>query len=311
MKKTLIALVFASLTATAQPLLTPPAPAPAASLRDALKSMPLPPAMTAILPDSIRLAEQAAQTGLDYRAGDEQTLYYTEQGNKSAQPAKGGYTRKILGKTADGRVVVQDYRQEREQPLTAPYALQKDADPADFHARSADSKIVHYRADGSIASIIDVKGGKPASRLNFYEGGKLVAQSPRMSGIREEDPYDGLGRFANEMRAYYPDGRLMAVTLNRSGQYLCLMYRPDGTPLAAFGSENSRNQKENIYTIIWNHDGKRTSELDVDPADREQAENISKRLRHISTLMEDKAESSDAASGDNSDGEAPRLFKRH
>ena len=178
MKKNLIALILASIAASAQPLLHPPA---VASYREAMQAMPLPPTLTATLPDDVRSAATAAQTGLEYRATTEQTLYYTAQGEHSAQPVADGYSRKILGQTADGRTVVQDYQQGRAQALTAPYALQANTDPARFRTPGADSKIVHYRADGSVASIVDIKGGRMMSRINYYEDGKLVAQPGRQT----------------------------------------------------------------------------------------------------------------------------------
>lgn len=306
MKKNLIALILASIAASAQPLLHPPA---VASYREAMQAMPLPPTLTATLPDDVRSAATAAQTGLEYRTATEQTLYYTAQGEHSAQPVADGYSRKILGQTADGRTVVQDYQQGRAQALTAPYALQANTDPTRFRTPGVDSKIVHYRADGSVASIVDIKGGRMMSRINYYEDGKLVAQSPRPRSVSEaQDPYAALGYLADAMRAYYPDGRLMAVALNRGGRYFCLMYRPDGTPLAAMASENNQKNKD-IYTLFWNRDGQRTTETDTAPEERQQVEAVATRLKHIGALM--AGENTDGDNNRDASDSQPRLFRQH
>ena len=63
--------------------------------------------ITATLPENILDAKQAATIALDYTPGDEQTWYFDHDGNPTETASPGGYYRKALGQTADGRRVVQ------------------------------------------------------------------------------------------------------------------------------------------------------------------------------------------------------------
>ena len=73
----------------------------------------------------------------------------------------GGYYRKTLGKTADGRLVVQDYYHDGGKPQTAPVILKKGANPHSFANDINDSKTVWYRKDGSIEAVQEFKDGTP------------------------------------------------------------------------------------------------------------------------------------------------------
>ena len=116
----------------------------------AVNALAAPARITATLPENILDAKQAATIALDYTPGDEQTWYFDHDGNPTETASPGGYYRKALGQTADGRRVVQDYHQDNNTPQTAPFILKNDSDPHDFNSDNADSKTVWYRKDGSI-----------------------------------------------------------------------------------------------------------------------------------------------------------------
>ena len=102
----------------------------------------LPPRLTATLPDGILRAEQAGIINLDYTPGDEKTYYFDAGGAPVNKATAGGYYRVVLGKTADGRDVIQDYYQDNGKPQTAPIILKKDAKLQDFDSGMSDSRIV-------------------------------------------------------------------------------------------------------------------------------------------------------------------------
>ena len=73
----------------------------------AVNALAAPARITATLPENILDAKQAATIALDYTPGDEQTWYFDHDGNPTETASPGGYYRKALGQTADGRRVGQ------------------------------------------------------------------------------------------------------------------------------------------------------------------------------------------------------------
>ena len=173
-------------------------------------------------------------------------ITYTPYPSAKNIPANNGH-RKILGETADGRLVIQDYYQNSDRPRTAPYILNRYGDPQDPTAINADSKLVWYRQDGSVYAIQHYHDGQPAGYLSYYRNGRLVAQKPRPGS--DHDFYGIGGKATAGTRYYYDDGHFLALEYQygRIGScytaLLCLegesLYAPDGTPLLAWSSEQS------------------------------------------------------------------------
>ena len=173
-------------------------------------------------------------------------ITYTPYPSAKNIPANNGH-RKILGETADGRLVIQDYYQNSDRPRTAPYILNRYGDPQTTIVTNADSKLVWYRQDGSVYAIQHYHDGQPAGYLSYYRNGRLVAQKPRPGS--DHDFYGIGGKSTAGTRYYYDDGHFLALEYQygRIGRcytaLLCLegesLYAPDGTPLLAWSSEQS------------------------------------------------------------------------
>ena len=118
----------------------------------AINQLAAPAHMTATWPEDILDATRAAKTDIAYTPGDEQTWYFNAGGSPVDQATAGGYYRKALGKTADGRLVVQDYYQDSGKPQTAPFILKKDSDPHDFDSDNSDSMISQRMLQGYTAA---------------------------------------------------------------------------------------------------------------------------------------------------------------
>ena len=172
-------------------------------------------------------------------------ITYTPYPSAKNIPANNGH-RKILGETADGRLVIQDYYQNSDRPRTAPYILNRYGDPQ-ILTINADSKLVWYNQDGSVYAIQHYHDGQPAGYLSYYRNGRLVAQKPRPGS--DHDFYGIGGKATAGTRYYYDDGHFLALEYQygRIGScytaLLCLegesLYAPDGTPLLAWSSEQS------------------------------------------------------------------------
>ena len=223
-------------------------------------TMSAPPALPP-QPASTYDATTAAKTDIAYTPGDEQTWYFNAGGNPVDQASAGGYYRKALGKTADGRLVAQDYYQDSHSPQTAPFILVKDADPHDFDTTTADSKVVWYRKDGSISSVQTFAGGKAQSRMNIYQDGRLVAQMPRPQDRDEStDPYRSAGEADKGIRYYYENGQLLALdyghrVLNcyNGCKSWNILYDENGQPLAAYHGERTNDIVLSKYWNTLNH----------------------------------------------------------
>ena len=183
-------------------------------------------------------------------------ITYTPYPSAKNIPANNGH-RKILGETADGRLVIQDYYQNSDHPRTAPYILNRYGDPRATIIINADSKLVWYNQDGSVHAIQHYHDGQPAGYLSYYRNGRLVAQKPRPGS--DHDFYGIGGKATAGTRYYYDDGHFLALEYQygRIGScytaLLCLegesLYAPDGTPLLAWRSEQSGD----IYSSqSWN-----------------------------------------------------------
>lgn len=207
-------------------------------------SMDAPPALLP-QPASTYDAATAAKTDITY------TPYHPAKDI----PANNGH-RKILGETADGRLVIQDYYQNSDRPRTAPYILNRYGDPQATLVINADSKLVWYNQDGSVYAIQHYHDGQPAGYLSYYRKGRLVAQKPRPGS----DNFYGIGGYATAgTRYYYDDGHILALEYQHGRIGSCFaafhceegesLYAPDGTLLLAWQSDQSGDI---ISSHSWN-----------------------------------------------------------
>lgn len=237
------------------------------------KTLPAPAPQAALLPESVLDAKQATNLTLDYSAEtDGETWHFDPHGNPTKTASTGGYYRKALGKTADGRRVVQDYYQDSNTPQTAPFILKKDADPHNFENDTADSSVIWYRKDGSTYAVQAFKNGEPQSRMNIYQDGRLVAQMPRPQGLDEStDPYRSAGDLADGLRLYHSSGHLLYLSQHYANQNDETLYDSDGNPLAAYRSR--QGEPPALWSVLDEQPDKQTAIKEALQR-REQIENM-------------------------------------
>ena len=208
-------------------------------------NMDAPPALLP-QPASTYNAATAAKTDITY------TPWHTAKNIR----ANNG-VRKILGETADGRRVIQDYYPNGDRPRTAPYILNRYGDPRATIIINADSKLVWYNQDGSVYAIQHYHDGQPAGYLSYYRNGRLIAQKPRPGS--DNDYYAIGGNATAGTRYYYDDGHILALEYQHGRIGSCYtafyceagesLYAPDGTPLLAWQSDQSGDI---ISSHSWN-----------------------------------------------------------
>ena len=255
MKKTLIALALALGTVAVQAENTTTLHGSMPSAFEVRKAE-LPQRLDVKLPDSIRLAEQAAKLApLDYTAAEGKTYYFDAKGNKAEKPVQDGYYRKILGKTADGRTVVQDFYQDSDKPQIAPSILRQGAAEDDFSGDLSDSTLVHYNRDGSVSAIVPLQDGKATGHPALYHNGVLTIQAPLPEGGSDtNDPFTALAAYATTHgRMFYPDGTLMAMIPSGDSKDAATsaLWRADGSLLMS-----QRKQGDKDDATFWSTDGK-------------------------------------------------------
>ena len=194
------------------------------------------------LPEAILDANRAAAQGgnITYIAGEVQTFYYDAHYQKVAQPAPGGYFRKVVGKTADGRTVAQDFYQDSGKPQTRMFILRADAAADDFRTEMADSPVATYGRDGAISLVhYPVRADNTTHRTADYVEGRLLMQDALPPGTHDpDDPLRELQGLAGYYRYYYPDGRLFSLkTDETNGDGIRAAYRADGSLLMARGTK--------------------------------------------------------------------------
>lgn len=230
---------------------------------------PLPEQIPALVPvaESLLHAGKNLPPTPEYQAdADAKTLYFGSDGLAVETAAPGGYYRKVLGKTADGRLAVQDFYQDNDQAQTEISLLVKDADPSDFSFDPVDSKTVWYRPDGSIKFIADMQAGKLLGYYNHYLDNLLIAQYDL--GTADETTLaelPGWGRIDNAF--FYPDGRYMTAYVQNGQQTYAIYFRTDGSPILAlnFNYYDPAAPHEGTYRA-WKADG---SPAPLDEAQKE------------------------------------------
>ena len=238
----LLLALAATLPATAEPNSDPASnPHIRYNLRTLSSAAPEPDSMDAppaLLPQPASTYDAATAAKTD--------ITYTPYPSAKNIPANNGH-RKILGETADGRLVIQDYYKNSDRPRTAPYILNRYGDPQATLIINADSKLVWHNQDGSVYAIQHYHDGQPAGYLSYYHNGRLVAQKPRSGS---DDGFYGIGGYATAgTRYYYDDGHILALEYQHGRIGSCYstlyceegesLYAPDGTPLLAWKSTQS------------------------------------------------------------------------
>lgn len=122
-------------------------------------------------------AQDVAPNQVEYTAASAlTTFYYTEKGEPSSHKVDNGYYRQILGKTADGRTVAQDFYQKNQQAQTSPFIIRAQSHEQTFDKSILDSRVIWYDTQGEMTSVGEFRDGVQQGWLNIYEFNQLIMQ---------------------------------------------------------------------------------------------------------------------------------------
>ncbi len=104
------------------------------------------------------------------------TRFYDANGRIMEKETKGGFYRKVLGKTPHNRLVLQDFYQDTEKPYTLPFVAVSEPQLKIFHGAGVrDSRTVWLKPDGTLLRVSDFKNGKAVGETWFFERNKAFA----------------------------------------------------------------------------------------------------------------------------------------
>ena len=162
---------------------------------------------------------QSYTSPIAFTPAKEKTLYYFNSDSQIASaPSNEGYYRELLGKTADGKRVVQDFYQSSQTPQTAPFVLKNDADIESFDSDGSDGQIVWFSRGGDVAQIGDFKQGASDNIIVNVRRGKAVLAMEKTS--------QGLTNYILD------DNAQIASVVNKQGDTIrAIVFYPNGSAM--------------------------------------------------------------------------------
>ncbi|MBS9777159.1 MAG: hypothetical protein KGV50_00210 [Gammaproteobacteria bacterium] len=136
------------------------------------------------LADVAKQTADTFQTKIVYTPSkNEETYYFDKDENVVKKPVVDGFYRKILGTTAEGQIVGQDFYQDGKSPQTAPFLFIKGASLTDFDTSQNEGEMVWFKKDGAIDKIAILKSGKISSSVVFCDNEYICLQTTDQSVV--------------------------------------------------------------------------------------------------------------------------------
>lgn len=136
---------------------------------------------------------------LEPRTQQQKTLvvYFDADGQLSTQATHNGYARYLIGESAEGLVLIQDFYAINDKPRTNVYALHDRAGLTQWHNETEiTGNISHYAADGTpFQSSEWIMGVFIGKRQTFYPDGKVFLEEIRnIDGTQRQTYFDLHGK---------------------------------------------------------------------------------------------------------------------
>ena len=215
--------------------------------------------------------EQAAAAVRQREAQENIIAYYDADGDAADRPMKGGYYRVLLGRTAEGRAVVQDFYQDSRTKQINPVVISKDSELKNFSSDVIEGLVVWYTPEGRLTNFAEIHDGKSQRAGMYAENGQLV-----LSIAGEPDVKDA----PFEMKGYYENGKPMFELIDNhtdNGLVRTYYYANGNKLMQSVGKEDAAK------TEFWKEDGSSAKAEEVQPQIRENLQRVnylmSKHLR--------------------------------
>ena len=215
--------------------------------------------------------EQAAAAVRQREAKENIIAYYDADGDVAERPMKGGYYRVLLGRTAEGRAVVQDFYQDSRTKQINPVVIGKDSELKNFSSDVIEGLVVWYTPEGRLTNFSEMHNGKRLRAAMYGENGQLA-----VSIVGEPDVKDT----PFELRGFYENGKPMFDIIHNhtdNGIVRTYYYANGNKLMQSVGKEDA------VKTEYWKEDGSSATAEEVQTQIREAFQRmnylISKHLR--------------------------------
>lgn len=180
------------------------------------------------LPESIPNA-QSYQINFDYQPQDGLgAFYFDQQGKLSDKTVADGFYRKVLGKTAEGKFVVQDFYQDTQSPLNSVYILKEFNDVKTLKNTSYEGQVAAFDKQGKLLAVSKYLDGTANTvfLIDGYEWRTVGSDDNKVviisydhnrkvqSAISRQKMGDGTS--SNRFITFYGNGSAMAELLANS-----------------------------------------------------------------------------------------------
>lgn len=180
---------------------------------------------------------------LEFTPAEKEERYYfhgiDQDHSNSEQAQGGGYYRQILGKTASGDIVAQDFYQDINAPQTAPFLLMPNKEK-DFSTESSNGRTVWFNPEGQVEMIADFAQGKRLGWSLILRDGKPIMRIRSLAENEESTEhliFSEAGKplvhnkDGKEHTFFYPNGSAMFYVDERKTPIQFFAWTEDGEPL--------------------------------------------------------------------------------
>lgn len=130
--------------------------------------------------------------------------FYDAQWKETTAPVSGGYYRMLLGKTAAGKSVIQDFYQDTRTKQIDPSVIAQESALKNSDTLSAEGRVIWYQPMGELDKLVWVENGSK-TRAARYQNGQLQIAYQRLPNTER-------------IWAYYPNGKLLAYSTSQNNQ---------------------------------------------------------------------------------------------
>ena len=163
---------------------------------------------------------EAATAHLVAKAETRTLAYYAADGKEAPQASAGGFYRMLLGRTADGKAVAQDFYQDSKTKQTDPFVIADDKDLKNFDALSVeDGRMIWYTPEGEVKEFQDIRNHKSIAS-GRYENGKLALKTEGTNEALRIQMYHDNGKLAFDGSGTQSDKKVKFKIINRQGKVL-------------------------------------------------------------------------------------------
>ena len=162
-------------------------------------------------------------------------LYFDAESQYHNTPVAGGYYRKVLGQTADGGWVVQDFYQDSQTKQIDPAIIFHANGLRNFSTDVVDGPVSWYRPDGTLSQSAHYQRGKLDGWVTYYD----QQGRPRLTMEFADDTTTG------NQKAFNEQGRLvMQVSVGDGQQVKQEFWYGNGKPAAVWAEDGVQGWDE-------------------------------------------------------------------